>query len=194
MVNSFSSFGFVFLMFVLFVSGFPSSCCCFENQFCVLGCCWRVLFFWGGLRVRWSGRKGPHHLALNPPCLFFCDSIFVFFFLFCHQKSQNLFLPKKRRFLLVCSVSPLFSYQPLFTTRFTLFLFVFLFSFFLPSLLSLFLSFLFFILLLVFRSMITYMKHANMKEKHRRKNRKDQKKKNKKKTFVFEQIMLCYNI
>ena len=32
-----SSFGFVFLMLVLFVFGF--TCCCFENKVCVFGCC-----------------------------------------------------------------------------------------------------------------------------------------------------------
>ena len=65
----FSSFGFVFLMFVLFASGFTSSCC-FQNKVCVLGCCWFLIFlFWGFKgQVRWP--EGPPHLALNP--LYIC--------------------------------------------------------------------------------------------------------------------------
>ena len=38
-----------------------------------------VLFFFGGFKGQLRWPKGPPHLALNPPCLFFWFLFFVFF-------------------------------------------------------------------------------------------------------------------
>ena len=76
--------------FVCFVIGFVVVCIiCFVFFCCVCFCLFFFvfflvlffcLFFFGGFKgqVRWP--KGPPHLALNPPYLFFCFSFcFVFF-------------------------------------------------------------------------------------------------------------------
>ena len=89
--------------------------------------------------MRWP--KGPPHLALNPPYLFFFVFLFCFFFplpfLYLPLKRKTLFFPiKKGNFCLFICVSlcfslALFGPPPFFP--FSFFVSLLLFSFFLPS-------------------------------------------------------------
>ena len=108
--------------------------------------------FLGGFKgqVRWP--KGPPHLALNPPCLFFLVLVFVFFcsFPFFVFNRKTLFFPLKRAFFVSFSVflflspSTFFDLPPfslsLSLSLSSLFL---LLAFFLPSCPSFLLSFCF---------------------------------------------------
>ena len=102
------------------------------------------VFLFGGFKgqVRWP--KGPPHLALTPPYLFFMFFLFSFLSLLFNTK-KTLFSPRKGHFYLFSVflfLSPLaFFGLPLFLFLF-LCLSLFFFSFFLPS--CLFLSFSFF--------------------------------------------------
>ena len=90
--------------------------------------------------MRWP--KGPPHLALNPPYLFFCYFWFFCFFLFPLPflyllfNRKTCFPPKKGNFCLFICVSLCFSFAlfgppPFFP--FSFFVSLLLFSFFLPS-------------------------------------------------------------
>ena len=124
-------------------------------------CCFLFVFF-GGFKgqVRWP--KGPPHLALNPPYLFFLFFGFWFFSLLCFLclliDKKPVFPPRKGHFLFIFNVSPSFSlnlfWPPPFSVSLSLslccsflftFLLVFLFCFLFVSCFCLFLSLSFFI-------------------------------------------------
>ena len=81
-----------------------------------------------------------------------------FFFLFCFLRDKTVVPPENRTFLLVCSVSPLVSPRPFFTTPFDSLSLCLLLLLSLLSLLSFYLS---------LGSMRIHMKQDNMKETHR---------------------------
>ena len=82
--------------------------------------------------MRWP--KGPPHLALNPPYLFFCFFLFFFFFLYLLFNRKTLFFPLKRQFLFIYLCFPLFLFSLVWASPFFPFSFIVSFSyFFLPS-------------------------------------------------------------
>ena len=114
--------------------------------FCSLFCFF--CFFLGGFKgqVRWP--KGPPHLALNPPYLFwlfFCFVFFVGFVFWLLNTGKNLVFPPEKG--IFCLFSVFFFLSPLAILGLPLFLFLFLclsfffFSFFLRSCLCFLLSF-----------------------------------------------------
>ena len=119
-------FGFCFL-FVVFFGFF----------FVVFLVCVFLFLFFGGFKgqVRWP--KGPPHLALNPPYLFFCFFFFPLPFLYLFFNRKTLFSPLKKAIFVYLSVFPfcfslaLFWPPPFFP--FSFFVSLLLFSFFLPS-------------------------------------------------------------
>ena len=102
----------VLFLFVCFVFFFVVGCCCF--CFCFL---WFFVFFvlffcfLGGFKgqVRWP--KGPPHLALNPPFIFFAFLLgFCFFcFPFFVLNRKTLFLTLKKAIFVNFSVFPFVS-------------------------------------------------------------------------------------
>ena len=110
--------------------------------FCFFVLCFVFFVCFGGFKgqVRWP--KGPPHLALNPPYLFFLFflfcSLFGFFWLF-NTEPKTLFFPQKRAFLFIFSVSLSFSLCPFGPPSFSVSLSqsLFFLLFFLSSFLSL---------------------------------------------------------
>ena len=143
--------------------------------FCFFVLCFVFFVCFGGFKgqVRWP--KGPPHLALNPPYLFFLFFCFVLCFVLFGCLIQNqkpCFSPRKGLFLFIFSVSLSFSLCPFGPPSLSVSLSqsLFFLLFFLSSFLSLFLlSFgslslsLFFSFFLSLSSLLFFHKRNNIK-------------------------------